>query len=235
MVGRTLTQHAVPTTFGLKAAQWLTGVQDAAEQVSDVLGRLPVQYGGAAGTRALLAHLAPDADPTAVVRRVRRRRSGCGPPPALAHPARDRDPDRRRARRVDRRPRRRSPPTCCCSADPRSARSARARPQVAAARRRCPTSATRCSACWSGAPPCRRRCSRRSSTSPPPPTHDERPDGAWHSEWPALTRLLELAVTAASQARRAGRRPGGRHRARWPTAPRMRPTTCWPRARPRRR
>ena len=31
-------------------------------------------------------------------------------------------------------------------------------------------------------------------------THDERPDGPWHSEWPALTRLLELAVTAASQA-----------------------------------
>jgi 3-carboxy-cis,cis-muconate cycloisomerase len=29
---------------------------------------------------------------------------------------------------------------------------------------------------------------------------DERPDGAWHSEWPALRRLLELVVTAASQA-----------------------------------
>ncbi len=29
---------------------------------------------------------------------------------------------------------------------------------------------------------------------------DERPDGAWHSEWPALRRLLELSVAAASQA-----------------------------------
>src|SRR5690606_6142354 len=29
---------------------------------------------------------------------------------------------------------------------------------------------------------------------------DERPDGAWHSEWPALIRLLEAGVTAASQA-----------------------------------
>jgi 3-carboxy-cis,cis-muconate cycloisomerase len=29
---------------------------------------------------------------------------------------------------------------------------------------------------------------------------DERPDGAWHAEWPALRRLLELTVTAASQA-----------------------------------
>jgi 3-carboxy-cis,cis-muconate cycloisomerase len=29
---------------------------------------------------------------------------------------------------------------------------------------------------------------------------DERPDGAWHAEWPALRALLELAVVAASQA-----------------------------------
>ena len=29
---------------------------------------------------------------------------------------------------------------------------------------------------------------------------DERPDGAWHAEWPALQRLLSLAVKAAAQA-----------------------------------
>ena len=34
MVARTLTQHAVPTTFGLKAAQWLAGVLDAADAVA---------------------------------------------------------------------------------------------------------------------------------------------------------------------------------------------------------
>jgi 3-carboxy-cis,cis-muconate cycloisomerase len=28
---------------------------------------------------------------------------------------------------------------------------------------------------------------------------DERPDGAWHSEWPALRRLFELTATAAAQ------------------------------------
>ncbi len=32
-------------------------------------------------------------------------------------------------------------------------------------------------------------------------TVDERPDGAWHAEWPALHRLLVVALTAASQAR----------------------------------
>lgn len=52
MVGRTLTQHAVPITFGLKAAQWLAGVTAADADVGSCLGGLPVQCGGAAGTFA---------------------------------------------------------------------------------------------------------------------------------------------------------------------------------------
>lgn len=52
MVGRTLTQHAVPITFGLKAAQWLNGVLDVREDLVTARGGLPVQVGGAAGTLA---------------------------------------------------------------------------------------------------------------------------------------------------------------------------------------
>lgn len=50
MAARTLTQHAVPTTFGLKAAGWLTLVLDALERLRQTT--LPVQLGGAAGTLA---------------------------------------------------------------------------------------------------------------------------------------------------------------------------------------
>jgi 3-carboxy-cis,cis-muconate cycloisomerase len=50
MAGRTLTQHAVPITFGLKAAGWLTGVLDAIDRVRATAAGLPVQLGGAAGT-----------------------------------------------------------------------------------------------------------------------------------------------------------------------------------------
>jgi 3-carboxy-cis,cis-muconate cycloisomerase len=51
--GRTLTQHAVPSTFGLKAAGWFDLVQTAGERVRGLLaGGLPVQLGGAAGTLA---------------------------------------------------------------------------------------------------------------------------------------------------------------------------------------
>ncbi|THA38486.1 lyase family protein [Streptomyces sp. A1547] len=50
---RTLGQHAVPTTFGLKAAGWLVAVLDARRRVAALLdGGLPVQLGGAAGTLA---------------------------------------------------------------------------------------------------------------------------------------------------------------------------------------
>ena len=39
--------------------------------------------------------------------------------------------------------------------------------------------------------------------------NDERPDGAWHTEWPALRQLLRLALGAAGHAPRTGRRPAG--------------------------
>lgn len=53
MVGRTLLQPAVPITFGLKAARWLTGLTEAATNLERVAGaRLAVQLGGAAGTLA---------------------------------------------------------------------------------------------------------------------------------------------------------------------------------------
>ncbi|MFC4785692.1 lyase family protein [Nocardioides sp. MAHUQ-72] len=66
MAARTLTQHAVPTTFGLKAAQWLTGVLDAYDDVAALV--LPVQLGGAAGTMAATVELAGDlSDPVGTV------------------------------------------------------------------------------------------------------------------------------------------------------------------------
>jgi 3-carboxy-cis,cis-muconate cycloisomerase len=61
MVGRTLTQHAVPTTFGLKAAGWRSLVLDARDRLAAL--PLPAQLGGAAGT---LAALQPTDNPATV-------------------------------------------------------------------------------------------------------------------------------------------------------------------------
>src|SRR6185369_6990327 len=71
MAGRTLTQHAVPTTFGAKAAGWLAGVLDAAETLARV--PWPAQFGGAAGTLSAaveLARLRGVADPVAALTAV---------------------------------------------------------------------------------------------------------------------------------------------------------------------
>ena len=58
MIGRTLLQQAVPVTFGLVAAGWLTSLDEAREGLAAVSSqRLAVQFGGAAGT---LAPLGPD-------------------------------------------------------------------------------------------------------------------------------------------------------------------------------
>jgi 3-carboxy-cis,cis-muconate cycloisomerase len=51
MAGRTLLQQAVPISFGLKAAGWLVGLDEAAQRLDAVRRtRLAAQLGGAAGT-----------------------------------------------------------------------------------------------------------------------------------------------------------------------------------------
>lgn len=54
MPARTLLQQALPTTFGLVAASWLSAVADARGELGRTAGRLRVQFGGAAGTLASL-------------------------------------------------------------------------------------------------------------------------------------------------------------------------------------
>jgi 3-carboxy-cis,cis-muconate cycloisomerase len=60
MAGRTLLQQAVPVTFGLVAAGWLTAIDEARQRLH-VVGRdrLAVQFGGAAGTLASLGDAGP--------------------------------------------------------------------------------------------------------------------------------------------------------------------------------
>ena len=54
MIGRTLLQQAVPVTFGLVAAGWLTSVDEGRAGLDCLGPRLAVQFGGAAGTLASL-------------------------------------------------------------------------------------------------------------------------------------------------------------------------------------
>jgi 3-carboxy-cis,cis-muconate cycloisomerase len=61
MAGRTLLQHAVPVTFGLKAAGWLVALDECAARLRRVRDtRLAAQLGGAAGTLAALGDAGPE-------------------------------------------------------------------------------------------------------------------------------------------------------------------------------
>lgn len=55
---RTLTQHAVPTTMGLRASGWLRGIRRAADRLDALLPELPAQLGGAGGTLASFVEIA---------------------------------------------------------------------------------------------------------------------------------------------------------------------------------
>jgi len=60
MAGRTLLQHALPITFGLKAAGWLVAALEVRAQLDAVGAGLAVQLGGAAGTLASLGDRGPE-------------------------------------------------------------------------------------------------------------------------------------------------------------------------------
>ena len=65
MIGRTWMQHALPITFGLKAAGWLDTMLRHRTRLTTLQGAsLALQFGGAAGT---LASLGPEAGPVAAV------------------------------------------------------------------------------------------------------------------------------------------------------------------------
>jgi 3-carboxy-cis,cis-muconate cycloisomerase len=49
MIGRTLGQHALPTTFGAVAGRWRRGLGEAAGTLRDLGASLPVQLGGPVG------------------------------------------------------------------------------------------------------------------------------------------------------------------------------------------
>lgn len=192
MAGRTLTQHAVPVTFGLKAAQWLAGTLDALDGLDRV--QLPVQCGGAAGTLALAGELLPDA-------------TGAGQ--ALAHAlGLSHDPLPWHTRRT--------PVTrlgdalvgvCDALGVIGSDVALLSRPEIAELteggggssstmpHKHNPVLSVLLRSAAQQAPLLGAQLHLAAGSAV-----DERPDGAWHTEWPALQRLFVLTATAAAQA-----------------------------------
>lgn len=203
MAARTLTQHAAPTTFGVKAAGWLNGIVDAFERITALT--MPIQIGGAAGTLAatteLAALLTVTDDPADVSLQLMR------------SAATTLDLHERPAWHTAR-----APVTAvadafvgCTDAWGRIASDVvtLARPEIAELGE--PAAAHRGG---SSSMPHKRNpvlsiLIRRAAIAAPPLAatlhtaaalaHDERPDGAWHAEWDTLRMLARRTLVAGSQ------------------------------------
>ncbi|TDL47132.1 lyase family protein [Kocuria rosea] len=200
---RTLTQHALPTTFGLRAAGWLAGLQDLEADLAG-LARLPVSCGGAAGTLAGSLALFPGA-PDAAEQALELARHwadelGLSLPPHVWH--------------TTRRPVLRTGETfaAVCAALGRIANDVLllSRPELGELREPAAEGRGVSSAMPQKQNPVLSVLLKRTALTAPQlvaQLHvaasqfvDERPDGAWHTEWPALRELARLAVAASSHA-----------------------------------
>jgi len=204
MVARTLTQHAVPYTFGGKAASWLHGVLDAAEDLRRVNAGLPAQFGGAAGTLAAateLAELTRSGDPPATALGLAARTAvalglAAHPPWHTARAPITRIGDA----------------LCgCTDAFGRIANDVLtlSRPEIGELAEPVAPGRGESSAMPHKSNPVLSVLVRRAALAAPSLTAqlhlaaaeavDERPDGGWHVEWQALHLLTRHAVVAAAQ------------------------------------
>jgi 3-carboxy-cis,cis-muconate cycloisomerase len=199
-VGRSLTQHSLPFTFGLRAAQWFHGLAAAGRQL-DTLA-LPVQFGGAAGTLAAGTVLTAGSSVTPFgLADDLAAQLGLAPAPAPWHTNRlvitslgnalaaVLDACGKIAADVLFLSR----PEVAEVAEPRAAGRgvSSAMPQ-----KQNPVLSVLVRSAALQAPGLAAQLHLAAANF-----NDERPDGAWHTEWPALRQLLALALGAAGHVR----------------------------------
>ncbi|PNH83984.1 lyase family protein [Arthrobacter sp. AFG20] len=199
-VGRSLTQHSLPFTFGLRAAQWFHGLAAGARRLEAL--ELPVQFGGAAGTLAAGTVLTSGSttDPFALSDALAGQ-LGLTAAPAPWHTSRPAVTSLGDAVAavVDALGKIAadilflSRPEVAEVAEPRAPGRgvSSAMPQ-----KQNPVLSVLVRSAALQAPGLAAQLHLAAATF-----NDERPDGAWHTEWPALRQLLALALGAAGHMR----------------------------------
>jgi 3-carboxy-cis,cis-muconate cycloisomerase len=195
---RTLTQHAVPTTVGARAAGWFRGVHRARLRLDDALEALPAQLGGAGGTLAAFVEIG-GADAAAALPAAYAAELGLAAPDAPWH--------------VERWPVTEIGDALVQVIDAVG----KIATDVATLGRTEIGELAEGAAGGSSAMPQKRNPAAsvliRSAALRAPQlgatlhlaaafAADERPDGAWHAEWPTLRELLRLALGATGTAER---------------------------------
>ncbi|GAA5148372.1 3-carboxy-cis,cis-muconate cycloisomerase [Microbacterium pseudoresistens] len=195
---RSLTQHGVPTTFGLRAANWLRGMKRAAGRLEQLAADLPAQLGGAGGTLASFVQIGGSAGaarlPAAFAAEL-----GLAVPHAPWHTTRwpvtelgDALVQVLDALGVIAADVATLSRTEIGEAHEHAAGGSSAMPQ-----KQNPTAAVLIRSAAVRAPHLAATLHTASALAV-----DERPDGSWHAEWPALRELSRLALGASGTARR---------------------------------
>jgi 3-carboxy-cis,cis-muconate cycloisomerase len=193
---RTLTQHAVPTTVGLRAAGWLRGVARAEERVEDVQHRLPAQLGGAAGTLASFAEIA-GTDAAAALPAAFARELGLAVPDAPWHTSRWPVTELGDAlvQAIDAVGKIAADVATLSRSEIGELAEGTGGGSSAMPQKRNPAASVLIRSAALRAPQLGATLHLASALAV-----DERPDGAWHAEWPTLRELLRLALGATGHA-----------------------------------
>ncbi|MEU2200421.1 lyase family protein [Isoptericola sp. NPDC019482] len=198
-LGRTLTQPAVPTTLGARCAGWLQGAAEARARLDDATRALPLAYGGAAGTLAGTVSLSPSGEALELVDAWA---AELGLPTTAGPWHVTRFPVVRAATALAE--------ACAALGTVAADVLVGARAEVGELREPAAPGRGASSAMAHKHNPVLSVLVRRSALAAPPlaaqvlasagQAVDERPDGAWHAEWPALQQLARHAVGAAHAA-----------------------------------
>ncbi|HEX5727964.1 lyase family protein [Microbacterium sp.] len=193
---RTLTQHGVPTTLGLKAATWLRAILRTRRGLSDVASRLPAQLGGAGGTLASFVELFGAAAAEELPRRYADE-LGLQAPDAPWHT--DRWPVTELgdalAAAVAALGTLGSDVATMARTEIAEASVAEGGVSSAMPQKQNPVDAVLLRSAALGAPGLAAQLHLAAGLAV-----DERPDGAWHAEWPTLQELMRLALGASARA-----------------------------------
>ncbi|MFB7883253.1 lyase family protein [Microbacterium sp. NPDC056057] len=193
---RTLTQHAVPTTVGLRAAGWLRSVERARARVDDVQHHLPAQLGGAAGTLASFVEIAgPEA--AAALPAAFAHELGLAAPDAPWHTTRWPVTELGDAlvQAIDAVGKIATDVATLSRTEIGELAEGAGGGSSAMPQKRNPAASVLIRSAALRAPQLGATLHLASALAA-----DERPDGAWHAEWPTLRELLRLALGATAHA-----------------------------------
>ncbi|WP_150954769.1 lyase family protein [Microbacterium testaceum] len=192
---RTLTQHAVPTTIGARAATWARGIERASKRLDDL--SYPAQLGGAAGTLASFVQIAGSEEAAAALPAVYARAVGLDAPEAPWHVTRwpVTELGDALAQAIDAVGKMAADVSTLSRTEIGEVSEGVGGGSSAMPQKQNPAEAVLIRSAALRAPGLVATLHLAASLAV-----DERPDGAWHAEWPTLRELLRLALGATRHA-----------------------------------